>query len=164
MVLKTARHITRNGYNAFDWINRSELFLLPTLWQQFPVLVLGKYLVNTSFDSGFLTLSPAEREEGWHMVGNLAHSPRIERLDQIPHDQFDEWLAFDDPTRVDNFETLVNHYGFTPVDWDWDQQRWWDQLSRLNPLHVLGENDNLYLVTRDESIVQQILNLNRSET
>ena len=155
MPLHLPRHIIRNGYHAFDWPNRSELSL-STLWQQIPELILGEYLVNTSFDSGFLTLSPSQLEADWYTVGNFAHSPRIERLDQIPHDQFDEWLVFDCPTQVDSFETLVNYYRFTPVDWDWDEDRWWNQLSRLNPLHLLGENDNLYFVTRDEGIVQRI--------
>jgi len=62
------------------------------LWRDFPEIVIGKYLVNTSYDSGFLTLSPEEEIIGWRRIGTLAHSPKIESVDQIPHDTFDEWL------------------------------------------------------------------------
>ena len=157
MRFKTPRHVIRQGYHAFDWLD-SDLFL-PTLWEHFPELVLGNYLVNTSFDSGSLIISPRQREQGWHTIGKSAHSPRIERLDQIPHDQFDEWLVFDQPIQVLNFETFVNFYGFSPLDEDPEGFPFWNQVSRWNPLHVIGENDNLYLVTRSESIAKRILNL-----
>lgn len=37
------------------------------LLHRYPELVLGLYLVNTSFDSGPLTLSDDELEQGWSM-------------------------------------------------------------------------------------------------
>jgi hypothetical protein len=96
------RHIERNRYHAIDWPVHSEL-LITDLWARFPELVIGKHLVNTSYDSGFVTLSDAEREEGWRMVGQFAHSPQISTIDQIPHDQYDEWLVFERPTQVESF-------------------------------------------------------------
>ena len=128
------------------------------IWQKFPDLVIGRYLVNTSYDSGFLTLSDAKREEGWRMVGRLAHSPLIREVGQIPHDQFDEWLIFDRPAQVESFDTMVNYCGFSPVDF-WEEKRewFWEQVVLLNPLHVLGENYGQYLVSRDGDLVRRVL-------
>ena len=156
--MNRARHIERNGYHAIDWPNRPDL-LISALWQQFPELVVGRYLVNTSFDSGFLTLSKPEQDAGWRMVGRLAHSPQIRSTGEIPHDQFDEWLVFDRPVEVQEFETMVNYGGFSPVAFSWDEKRecYWDQVIRLQPLHVIAENDGVYFLSRDKSLIARIL-------
>lgn len=156
-MMKRARRIKRNGYHALDWRGEHGFFL-DHLWEQFPELVVGKYLVNTSYDSGFLTLADSERQDGWHMVGELAHSPRIRITEQIPHDQYDEWLIFDQPVRVERFETMVNYEGFNPVDFSWEEkrERFWEQVETLKPLHVIAENDGVYLVSGDEGLICRI--------
>jgi hypothetical protein len=58
--MKRPRHIERDGYHALDW-QGDPGFFITDLWRQFPELVIGRYLVNTSFDSGFLTLSDSDR-------------------------------------------------------------------------------------------------------
>lgn len=156
--MKRPRHIERDGYQVLDWQASPSLFI-DNLWRQFPELVVGSYLVNTSYDSGFLTLSESERLEGWRMVGRLAHSPQIRSTDQIPHDQYDEWLVFDHPVQVAEFETMVNYCGFTPIDFgDEKRERFWEQVIRLRPLHVIGENDGVYLLSRDEGLIHRITN------
>ncbi|MGD1084515.1 MAG: hypothetical protein ABSA47_07160 [Verrucomicrobiota bacterium] len=156
--MKSARHIVRDGYQVIDWPDQRGLFITD-LWQKFPELVLGMYLVNTSFDSGFLTLSDSERIDGWRMIGRLAHSPKICAVNQIPHDQFDEWLVFDQPTQVEGFETMVNYGGFSPIDFTWEEkrERYWKQVVRLQPLHVIAENDAVYLISRDKNLIAKIL-------
>ena len=153
------RHIERDGYHVLDWRNDRGLFITD-LWRQFPELILRRYLVNTSCDSGFLTLSESEERDGWHTVGRLAHSPPIRSTDQIPHDQYDEWLIFDQPTIVHAFETMVNYGGFTPVDFEWEekQERFWEQVLGLRPLHVIAENDRVYLLSRDEDLIRRVIN------
>jgi hypothetical protein len=157
--MKAPRHIERDGYHVLDWRNDPGLSVVD-LWRLWPELVLERYLVNTCFDSGFLTLSELEKQDGWRMVGRLAHSPRIHRTEQIPHDQYDEWLIFDQPTVVEEFETMVNYGSFTPVDFDWEEklERFWAQVLRLRPLHVIAENDGVYLLSRDEGVVHRVLN------
>ena len=150
--------LERDGYHAICWSHRPGLFI-SDLWEKCPELVLGKHLVNTSYDSGHLCLSEAEQESGWRMVGRLAHSPRIRSTDEIPHDQFDEWLVFDQPVVVEKFETFVNYYGFSPSDegWDWgERESFWSQVLRLNPLHVIGENDAVYVVSRDKDLISRL--------
>jgi hypothetical protein len=157
--MKRPRHIERDGYHALDWQDDPGFFITDR-WKQFPELVVGRYLVNTSYDSGCLTLSDSERQEGWRMVGRLAHSPRIRSTDQIPHDQYDEWLVFANPVQVEEFDTMVNSGGFTPVEYYLDEkrERFWDQVIRLKPLHVIAENDRVYLLSRDEGLIGRITN------
>jgi len=153
------RHIERDGYHVFDWPHPGD-FSIAQLWGRFPELVLGRYLVNTSYDSGFLTLSDSERRDGWRMVGRFTHSPQIRSTDQIPHDQFDEWMVFDKPVQVREFDTMVNFGGFTPIDFGWEEkrERFWEQVVRLSPLHVVAENYGVYLLSRDEELVRRIAN------
>lgn len=146
-----------NGYQVIHWPERLDLSIAD-LWLRFPELVVGKYLVNTSYDSGFMTLSETQKENGWRMVGQLAHSPLIRDTKQIPHDQFDEWLVFDCPVQVEDFKTMVNYCRYSPTTFDledeWDT--FWKQVLRLNPLHVLGENYGMYLVSRDKHLIQRV--------
>jgi hypothetical protein len=156
------RHAIRDCYHIFDWPKPASQrggFNVTELWDRFPDLVVGKYLVNTSFDSGFLTLSEEEKKDGWRMVGTLAHSPKIKDLAQIPHDQFDEWMVFDNPVEICEFETMVNFGGFSPIDFSWTEKldRYWSQLLALRPLHVIAENDSGYLVTRDADLSDRII-------
>ena len=152
------RHIQRDGYHALDWQDDSKLFI-DDLWRRFPELVIGHYLVNTSYDSGSLTLGDVERHDGWHMVGRLAHSPKIRNTGQIPHDQFDEWLVFDKPIQVHQFDTMVNYGDFTPIDYSWDEKRewFWKQIVGLQPLHVIGENYGAYLLSKDSTLISKIV-------
>jgi hypothetical protein len=156
--MKRPRHIEREGYHVLDWRDATGFFI-DHLWDRFPELVVGRYLVNTSYDSGFLTLSDSERQDGWRMVGRLAHSPQVRNTAQIPHDGYDEWLVFEHPVQVEEFDTMVNYVGFTPVDFDWEEkgERFWEQVVRLRPLHVIAENDGVYLLSRDENLIRRIL-------
>jgi hypothetical protein len=156
--MKLPRHIQRDGYHVIDWPDRPGQYIT-ALWEKFPELVVGHYLVNTSFDSGSLTLSESERQAGWRMVGQLAHSPRIRGTDEIPHDQFDEWLVFDRPVEVQEFETMVNYIGFSPIAFGWEEkvELYWKQVLKLQPLHVIAEGDRVYLLSRDENLIKRIL-------
>jgi hypothetical protein len=61
---------------------------------------------------------------------------------------------------VEEFETMVNYGGFTPLDFDWDEKRdrFWEQVIRLKPLHVIAENGGVYLLSRDEALIHRITN------
>lgn len=151
------RHIERDGYHALDWPERHHLEI-PEVWRAVPELVIGRFLVNTSFDSGSLTLTSEQASAGWKMVGRLAHSPKITTLSEIPHDQFDEWLVFDSLTEVSEFDTMVNYLSFTPIDFDWLEKRenYWRQIIRYRPRHVLAENERVYVITSDEAIARKL--------
>ncbi len=151
------RYHQRGDYHALDWPERPDMFL-SDLWTTYPEIILGRYLVNTSFDSGCLTLSNTEIEDGWTMHGRFAHTPRIKSLDKIPHDQFDEWLVFEEPVEVSAFETMVNYCSFSPIDFDWQEklEEFWAQVHQIRPLHIIGENDRVFFVSRDAMLIQRI--------
>jgi hypothetical protein len=144
--MKGSRHILRDGYHG-------------TIWNRFPELVLSLYLVNTSFDSGYLPLSDSMKQDGWHSVGKLAHSPQIRSTQQIPMEQYDEWLIFDHPIQVSSFETMVNFCGFSPIDFDWVEKRdrFWEQIILWKPLHVIAENARVvYLLSKDTNLIRKV--------
>lgn len=152
------RHIERDGFHVFDWPDRKDL-PIPDICDEVPEIVVKRYVVNTSYDSGFLTLNEEQKSKGWFMVGKFAHSPLIETVDDIPHDQFNEWLVFDRPTRVAQFETLVNFIGFSPVDFDWKEklQNFWLQVGYYRPLSLIAENNTPYVVTRDPVVISKLV-------
>jgi len=151
------RHQQRDEYHVLDWPDKPEM-LMTHLFRTFPEIVVDRYLVNTSFDSGYLKLSDTEITDGWFMHGRFAHSPKILKPDQIPRDQFDEWLVFEDGVKISRFETLVNYCNFTPIDFAWEDKldEFWSQIEEYRPLHVIGENDRLYFVSRDAELAERI--------
>jgi hypothetical protein len=153
------RHNQRDGFHIFDWPDREDLYIT-AICDAVPGIVVDRYLVNTSFDSGTITLSDDEVSNGWFMVGDFAHSPRIQSIDDIPHDQFDEWLVFERPTRVSNYESFVSYGGFNPIDFSWEEKlkQFWHQVTRFQPESVLGENHAPYVLTRNEGVAQKLLN------
>ncbi len=152
------RQAKRGEFLILDWPKGSE-FCIENLWYEFPELVVGRYLVNTCFDCGLLQLSEKLQADGWHVVGGRAHSPRIESHTEIPYDSFDEWLIFETPVEVPEFETMVNHCAFSPTDYVWEEkrERFWEQIFQLRPLHVIGENYGAYFVTRDQDLFDRML-------
>lgn len=147
---------SREDFTAFVWDD--ERAFLSTFMHRFPESVVDRYLVNTSFDSGCLTLSDEERQEGWSQVGALTHSPRIRSLDQVPHDCYDEWLVFEEPVSLGRIPAMVNYSGFSPIDFSWAEEleKFWENVLRLRPVHVLGEGDLLYCVTRDVELARKL--------
>jgi hypothetical protein len=150
------RHLERNGYSAFDWA--PEEMRLDALLARFPSLVVGRYVAVLSFDSGPLVLSPDEEKKGWRRVGAVALSPRIMDSRELPFDSFDEWLVFDDAASCGEAESIVNYYGFSPIDFAWEEKKefFWSQLSRLNPTSVIADGSVCYLVTRQSEMIEQL--------
>ncbi len=63
-----------------------------------PILVLGKCVAITSFDSGSLSVTDEEKDAGWESRKGIAYSPLIESLDALPErGGFDEWYIFGTP-------------------------------------------------------------------
>ena len=145
---------TRSNYYWVEWQGK----FLDALLSAFPQIVMGKYLVNTSFDSSTLNLSPEDGGEGWSQHGQLAVSPRMTD-GWLPHAQYDEWYVFTSPTTFDEYEVFVNYLGFSlraPVFEEFQERFWW-QLDRLAPESFLADGDHLICVTRDLNLFQQLL-------
>ena len=159
----------RDGYRWYQSAQGS----LGELLDRVPSLVVGRYVAVTSFDSGPLRLGDDERRSGWTSSEAVACSPRIADPRELPHDGYDEWYVLLRPTDLERSEVFVNYDGFglqSPTalldqlhptcdrslaleQRDWlaaCQERFWNQLARLQPETYLAEGDNLICVTRNE--------------
>jgi hypothetical protein len=144
----------KNG--DYFWIEWKEPFLSDLL-SAFPNLVIGKYLVNTSFDSGSLTLSQEELNQGWNKFNELTLSPSIKNSVDLPFCHYDEWYVFNSPTKFENYEVFVNYLGFSLQDFPKEiKERFWQQIDRLSPETFFAEGDYLVCVTKDASLFKQV--------
>lgn len=159
-------------YGPYGWIVWNAQSL-GDLLATFPDLLLLKYLVITSFDSGPLTLSDDERRTGWTTHATFAHSPQITPHIEPPYDQYDEWYVFEQPTMLHSAEVFINYSGFRlqPVDGasvPWEdptspdsmprlQQRFWQQMQQIEPESYVAEGDNLIVATRNLALFERML-------
>jgi hypothetical protein len=143
----------RSSYRVIEWDNGDDADLTNII-QPCPRAVLGNFVAIATCDSGPYTPTAAELAEGWLFVGNLAISPRVTAISQLPAPHFDEWYVYDRNTDLGLHRAFVNHAGFAPLnDRDPLTEEFWAQVARLNPKHVLGAGaPTLFLVTRDEEV------------
>lgn len=142
-------------YFWVEWISRSAF--LKDLLNAYPQIVLDKYLVNTSLDSGSLSLTLEEVEQGWRKHNELALSPLIKNISDIPGNGYDEWYVFETPNQFNNYEVFINYGGFSLHDSNFAeiQERFWQQITFIGPESYLAEGDNLIFVTTDKSLFEQ---------
>jgi hypothetical protein len=136
-----------------------------------PALVEEKFVIVTSLDSGPLRLQPNELAAGWTQSGQLAYSPRIARADAIPREGYDEWYIFTGPPQVQVDEVFANsHFELHGRDSDpgkpqwWfehlqeKQERFWNQIARLQPQSYVAEGDLLTVATQDHALFESVMN------
>lgn len=159
----------------WTWIVVREMIrALPELTGQFH---LDQHLCITAFDSGPIKPSDDERAIGWRLVEDVMVSPRVTGDLVIPCDTHDEWYLF--RTLPDSFgitERYVNYGTFNLADprelarsqdptwdrtsYDWLiplQERFWDNLERLNPCSCVASGDADIVVTTNEVFAERIL-------
>jgi hypothetical protein len=144
-------------HKDYFWVQWENAFI-DKLLERAPDIVLGKYLINTSFDSGSLTLSEDEQTQGWRSTGAFAYSPLITDVSSVPHYFFEEWLAFESQMEVATWSPVINYCGFTlvePPD-EFRPAQLWSQLETVRPESYLGRGDRwLIFVTRNKSLFDQ---------
>lgn len=143
-------------YYWIEWDERSKF--LKDLLSEYPQLVIDKYLVNTSFDSGSLSLSSEEIEQGWHTKDSLTFSPQIKTVESISGYGYDEWYVFNSPKTMGDIEVFVNYLGFSLHQSMFAeiQKAFWKQIELLQPESFLAEGDNLICVTKAENLFSQM--------
>lgn len=126
--------------------------------RDFPEIVIGQHLAVVAVDSGRFVLMKEDLAAGWRQFGELAISPKIQILDGLPLQGFDEWYIFSDPREVSKIEAFVNYSNFSPIDYDQKEilDSFWSQAYKSRALHILGEGDVLYFVTRDKLLFERI--------
>ena len=139
---------------SYDW--DPSLF---DLLDRMPELVLGRYVVIASCDSGPYKPTGAELECGWEVVNGVAASPKIVRVSDLPTPGFDEWYVYEERPRTYCYHASVNHFGFAPLPPD-QATGFWAQVEAALPLHVLGAGTpTMFLATRDRKSFDQAVSL-----
>ncbi len=151
----------REEYLWVEWCDRNAF--LRDLLDAFPQLIAGRYLVNTSFDSGSLPLTEPETVSGWTKHNELTLSPVICSVKQIPFDQYDEWYVFESPRIFEDYEVFVNYGGFSVHQESFTDvaDRFWQQLFLIQPETYLSEGDNLLCVTKNTVLYNQLIEWNK---
>lgn len=161
---------SRNGY---EWLvcraNATDLLRLC------PEVVLGRYVAVTSLDSGPVCLNDIDRAAGWEFAGGIAYSPKIQQVEMLPRDQFDEWYVFVQPANLGEaapspqniFESeieqgkvhrFVNFGGFAlhaPEDADL-ARLFWQQLDWIHPESYMADGDYLNFVSANKQLFNAV--------
>ena len=108
-------------------------------------------------DSGPYSLSAVEIASGWQRVGDLAISPIIMDIAQLPPPGFDEWYVFErlpDRARLSRFSSAIAFQPFGESD---KVDAFWAQIEDLQPVHALLGACRLLLITQDAVIYESVL-------
>ena len=160
--------------SVYEWLVTDQDIDLLRLCSE---IVVGKYIAITSIDSGALVLNENKKAEGWASRGNIAYSPKVEHIESLPRDGYDEWYIFADPAAdlgsshlgenvfeapqgQGHLNVFVNYGGFAldrPEVKDlaslfWQQIEWIHPESYIadgNYLNFVSANKTLFATVRD---------------
>jgi hypothetical protein len=97
--MRDADHLLKTGStNGYRWLVSTDRQL--DVLECCPDVVLGKYVAITSFDSGQLGLTEAQRSAGWVSQEEIAYSPQIQNANIVPQAYFSELYVFGTPTNL----------------------------------------------------------------
>lgn len=163
--------LTVGSQGLYEWLVTDEDF---DLLQLCPELVLGKYVVITSIDSGPLTPADKEIAAGWQSRGKIAYSPKIQNADQLPRAGWDEWYVFDSPPDLGTSHLAENifeapqeqghvsvfvNYGFAlypPERSSSLSALFWQQLLWICPESYVANNDYLSFVSKNRTFFANV--------
>lgn len=83
------------AHGEYEWLVSAHC--IDDLLALCPEIVLGKYLAVTSADSGHYFPNAEELAAGWECRSGIAYSPKVEDVEALPREGWDEWYVFDDP-------------------------------------------------------------------
>jgi hypothetical protein len=163
--------ITTGAHDDYEWLTtRSET--IRTLLRACPEVVLGKYVAITSLDSGPLQLNEDEKSLGWESRRGVAYSPKIQLVEKLPFENYDEWYVFPSafelgqvtatnvlkaPLRPGEIAVFVNFGGFRVHAPDVPEMEdlielFWRQLELIHPESYIADGDFLNFVCRNKDL------------
>jgi len=151
----------------YEWLSTDNQRL--DLLKLCPEIVTGKYVAITSIDSSVLVPNETEKAAGWENRGKIAYSPKIERVEDIPRDGWDEWYVFPNPNDLgtsylgENIFEVPHKPGHLRVfvnfcfalhlpEMDSLAALFWPQLDWIRPESYLADNDSLTFVTANKTL------------
>lgn len=158
--------LTFGSQGIYEWLVTDDQFVDVLIC---PEIVVGKYVAITSIDSGVLALNDTEKVGGWKSRGKIAYSPKVEVVEKLPQDGWDEWYVFatevdmgtshlgenifevpDEPGQV---RVFVN-YCFAPHLPKMSDLAvlFWRQLEWIRPESYVADNDYLTFVSANKTL------------
>jgi len=149
-------------------------FCLADLLQLCPQTVLSKYIAITSIDSGSHFPSVEESATGWENHGGIAYSPKVATVDELPHEGWDEWWIFKQPTDIGKlaprdrnpFEGINEREIHAFVNSNVDLRRgyadhltttFWKQFDWIRPLTYISEcGSHLTFISADKNLFEEV--------
>ena len=171
--MRDADHLLQTGStNGYQWLVSTDR--QRNVLECCPEVVLGKYVAITSFDSGPLRLTEAQKSAGWVSLSEVAYSPEIQHVEMVPQTYFSELYVFGAPTNLgvladpnrNIFEsemqqgqvvTFVNFdFGFHDPEYADLARMFWQQLGWMKAESYLAENDYLIFVTAKPEVFARV--------
>ena len=174
-------HIGQHG--EYQWLTSGEDYM-GTLVRLCPEVVIGRYVVVTSMDSGVPWLTEKQKHTGWECRGGAAYSGLVRSTEELFYQRdgpdgpgYDEWYIFE--SAVDLGEVSMRHpflgaqtpkpegaivfvnYPFTIHDEDplygILRKLFWAQIEKLQPQSYIADGrDCLTFVSRNAEFFQLV--------
>jgi hypothetical protein len=112
-----------------------------------PGIVLGKYVAVTSIDSGALTPTDNETAAGWQSRAEIAYSPKIQKVEDLPREGWDEWYTFNAPTDLGTSHLAENIFEVPHL-----ADVFWPQMARIRPESYVAKNDYITFVSMNKAL------------
>jgi hypothetical protein len=162
--------LTVGSEDHYEWLVTDEQF---DLLQLCPQVVISKYVAITSIDSGALVPTDKETASGWQSRGNIAYSPKIQNVAELPRAGWDEWYIFDNLTDLGTshlgenvFETpkeqghvnVFVNYGLAlhrPEMKDL-ASLFWQQIARVRPESYVADHGYLNFVSANKALFASV--------
>ena len=159
--------LTFGSQDIYEWLVTDDQFV--DLLQICPDIVVGKYVAITSIDSGVLALNDTEKVAGWESRGKIAYSPKIQAVEKLPWDGWDEWYVFATPVDMGTSHLGENifevpdepgevrvfvNYCFAPhfPEMGHLAALFWQQLEWIRPESYIADNDYLTFVSANKAL------------
>jgi hypothetical protein len=151
----------RTGFRSAYWVVEWQYEFDPSLadlLSRFPEMVRGHRIAIASCDSGVFEPTQAEYVKGWVKRNEVAVSPIVVEISELPTPGFDEWYVYAGEAPGEHHRSFVNRLGFAPLnESNREFQDFWTQVETFQPLHVIGAGSpTMFFVTRDEVIFRKI--------
>lgn len=154
----------------YEWLVTDQQF---DLLEVCPQIVIGKYVSITSIDSGPLLPNDAEKAAGWQSRKEIAYSPKVQDLKDLPRAGWDEWYIFENPVDLgashlsENIFEVPQEQGHVGVFVNYCfalhqpgmkelATLFWRQLQRIRPESYMADNDYLNFVTLNKALFDDV--------
>ena len=162
--------LTVGSQGLYEWLVTDQQI---DLLQLCPEVVLGKYIAVTSIDSGPLVPTDEETAAGWETRGNIAYSPKVQHIKDLPRAGWDECYIFNEttdlgashleenvfevPPQQGHVSVFVNYcFALHQSDWKDLATLFWQQMALIRPESYVADNHYLNFVSMNKTLFASV--------